>query len=101
METLITDFDSPRIILSTIVRLRTHHYKDMGIDLDEARSFVQCKNCPEIQLLTPKHIFEFPAFHPSALKFSLILLMVSLQEILFSQNASELAAEVVPNYFGV
>ncbi|GFV91626.1 hypothetical protein TNCV_4761911 [Trichonephila clavipes] len=68
---LITDFDSPRIIASTITKLRIQHYKNIKVHPVETRSYIRCKNCPEIQQLKPKHIFEIPAFTPRTLKFGL------------------------------
>ncbi|GFY38368.1 hypothetical protein TNIN_464181 [Trichonephila inaurata madagascariensis] len=53
----------------------------MEIHTDKTRSYIWCKNCPEIQPLTPKHIFECPGFSPKALKQALIPLMDSLQEM--------------------
>ncbi|GFX14118.1 hypothetical protein TNCV_1766141 [Trichonephila clavipes] len=43
---LVTEFDCPRIITSTIARLRTEHLKGMKIHPDKTRSYVQCKHCP-------------------------------------------------------
>ncbi|GFS84960.1 RNA-directed DNA polymerase from mobile element jockey [Trichonephila clavipes] len=51
---LVTEFDCPRIITSTIARLRTEHLKGMKIHPDKTRSYVQCKHCPDLQL-TPNH----------------------------------------------
>ncbi|GFT88512.1 hypothetical protein TNCV_262941 [Trichonephila clavipes] len=59
---LIADLDSPRIITFPIAKLGTHHYKGIKIHPNEERFHAENKNCPEIQLLTPKHIFECPAF---------------------------------------
>ncbi|GFY42555.1 hypothetical protein TNIN_58751 [Trichonephila inaurata madagascariensis] len=76
---LITDLDS----------IKTHHYKGIKIHPYQTRSYIQCKNCPEIQPLRPKHIFECPAFTPIALNLGLTPLINPLQEI---QNAPELSA---------
>ncbi|GFU11942.1 hypothetical protein TNCV_1484081 [Trichonephila clavipes] len=54
---LVTEFDCPRIITSTIARLRTEHLKGMKIHPDKTRSYVQCKHCPDLQL-TPNHILN-------------------------------------------
>ncbi|GFY53243.1 hypothetical protein TNIN_237701 [Trichonephila inaurata madagascariensis] len=75
---LSTNFDSLRIKTSTTTRFRTHHYKGMKIHPDETRSYRECENCPEIKLLTPKHIFECPAFTPKALNVALIPLLEPL-----------------------
>ncbi|GFV32651.1 hypothetical protein TNCV_441431 [Trichonephila clavipes] len=50
---LVTEFDCPRIITSTIARLRTEHLKGMKIHPDKTRSYVQCKHCPDLQLGMP------------------------------------------------
>ncbi|GFU46868.1 hypothetical protein TNCV_640211 [Trichonephila clavipes] len=47
-KTLVTEFDGPRIITSTIARLRTEHLKGMKIHPDKTRSYVQCKHCPDL-----------------------------------------------------
>ncbi|GFX67736.1 RNase H domain-containing protein [Trichonephila clavipes] len=54
---LVTEFDCPRIITSTIARLRTEHLMGMKIHPDKTRSYVQCKHCPDLQL-TPNHILN-------------------------------------------
>ncbi|GFY68606.1 hypothetical protein TNIN_384921 [Trichonephila inaurata madagascariensis] len=90
---LITDFDSPRVITSTIAKLRTHHYKSMKTHSDKTRSYMQCKSCPEIQPLTPKLIFECPAFTPRALNLGLTLHLDPLQGILYGQGAPELTGQ--------
>ncbi|GFW09255.1 hypothetical protein TNCV_2102091 [Trichonephila clavipes] len=56
---LVTEFDCPRIITSTIARLRTEQLKGMKIHTDKTRSYVQCKHCPDLQL-TPNHILKCP-----------------------------------------
>ncbi|GFY11358.1 hypothetical protein TNCV_4473411 [Trichonephila clavipes] len=56
---LVTEFDCPRIITSTIARLRTEHLKGMKIHPDKTRSYVQRKHCPDLQL-TPNHILDMP-----------------------------------------
>ncbi|GFW42395.1 probable RNA-directed DNA polymerase from transposon BS [Trichonephila clavipes] len=53
---LITEFDCPRIITSTIARLRTEHLKGMKIHPDKTRSYVQCKHCPDLQLTRQSHL---------------------------------------------
>ncbi|GFW68963.1 probable RNA-directed DNA polymerase from transposon BS [Trichonephila clavipes] len=45
---LVTEFDCPRIIISTIARLRTEHLKGMKIHPHKTRSYVQCKHCPDL-----------------------------------------------------
>ncbi|GFX57243.1 RNase H domain-containing protein [Trichonephila clavipes] len=64
---LVTEFDCPRIITSTIARLRTEHLKGMKIHPDKTRSYVQCKHCPDLQL-TPNHILECPTVATKLLK---------------------------------
>ncbi|GFX09967.1 hypothetical protein TNCV_4101081 [Trichonephila clavipes] len=90
----ITGFDSPRVISLTIARLRTQLYKGMEIHHDKTRSY-KCKNYPEIQQLTLKHIFECSSFTPTGLKLSLTPHMEALQEILYSQDSPALPAAVV------
>ncbi|GFW28680.1 hypothetical protein TNCV_3713951 [Trichonephila clavipes] len=53
----VTEFDCPRILTSAIARLRTEHLKGMEIHPDRTRSYVQCKHCPDLQLM-PNHILE-------------------------------------------
>ncbi|GFV29277.1 probable RNA-directed DNA polymerase from transposon BS [Trichonephila clavipes] len=65
---LVTEFDCPRIITSTIARLRTEHLKGMKIHLDKTRSYVQGKHCPDLQL-TPNHILECPTSQQSYYKW--------------------------------
>ncbi|GFY64673.1 hypothetical protein TNIN_64131 [Trichonephila inaurata madagascariensis] len=83
------------LITSTITRLRTHHYKGMENHPDKTRSYIQCNNFSEIQPLTPKHIFQCPAFTPRALSLGLTPLMDPLQDILYNQNTPELALTVL------
>lgn len=47
---LISNFNCSRTITSKIVRLRTNHFKDMKVQLDDTRSFVNCRNFPENQI---------------------------------------------------
>ncbi|GFV35907.1 RNase H domain-containing protein [Trichonephila clavipes] len=68
---LVTEFDCPRIITSTIARLRTEHLKGMKIHPDKTRSYVQCKHCPDLQL-TPNHILECPTVATKLLKMGMV-----------------------------
>ncbi|GFX45273.1 hypothetical protein TNCV_2095581 [Trichonephila clavipes] len=67
---LVTEFDCPRIITSTIARLRTEHLKGRKIHPDKTRSYVQCKHCRELQL-TPNHILECPTVATKLLKMGI------------------------------
>ncbi|GFV89163.1 RNase H domain-containing protein [Trichonephila clavipes] len=67
----VTEFDCPRIITSTIARLRTEHLKGMKIHPDKTRSYVQCKHCPDLQL-TPNHILECPTVATKLLKMGMV-----------------------------
>ncbi|GFU14349.1 RNase H domain-containing protein [Trichonephila clavipes] len=80
---LVTEFDCPRIITSTIARLRTEHLKVMKIHPDKTRSYVQCKHCPDLQL-TPNHILECPTVATKLLKMGMVPLRDSLRELLYS-----------------
>ncbi|GFS98317.1 RNase H domain-containing protein [Trichonephila clavipes] len=75
---LVTEFDCPRIITSTIARLRTEHLKGMKIHPDKTRSYVQCKHCPDLQL-TPNHILECPTVATKLLKMGMVPLRDSLR----------------------
>ncbi|GFV94113.1 RNase H domain-containing protein [Trichonephila clavipes] len=68
---LVTEFDCPRIITSTIARLRTEHLKGMKIHPDKTSSYVQCKHCPNLQL-TPNHILEIPTVATKLLKMGMV-----------------------------
>ncbi|GFV32862.1 RNase H domain-containing protein [Trichonephila clavipes] len=68
---LVTEFDVPRILTSTIARLRTEHLKGMKIHPDKTRSYVQCKHCPDLQL-TPNHILECPTVATKLLKMGMV-----------------------------
>ncbi|GFX35074.1 putative RNA-directed DNA polymerase from transposon BS [Trichonephila clavipes] len=82
----VTEFDCPRIITSTIARLRTEHLKGMKIHPDKTRSYVQCKHCPDLQL-TPNHILECPTVATTLLKMGMVPLRDSLRELLYSPDA--------------
>ncbi|GFU22697.1 hypothetical protein TNCV_762741 [Trichonephila clavipes] len=45
---LVTEFDCPRIITSTIARLRIEHHKGMKITPDKTRSYVFNANTAQI-----------------------------------------------------
>ncbi|GFU90180.1 RNase H domain-containing protein [Trichonephila clavipes] len=83
---LVTEFDCPRIITSTIARLRTKHLEGMKIHPDKARSYVQCKHCPDFQF-TPNHILECPTVATKLLKMGMVPLRDSLLELLYSPDA--------------
>ncbi|GFT61608.1 RNase H domain-containing protein [Trichonephila clavipes] len=53
---LVTESDCPRIITSTIARLRTEHLKGMKIHPDKTRSYVQCKHCPDLPTPAQSHL---------------------------------------------
>ena len=93
-EPLITDFDYPRILTSTIARLRTGHFKGMRILSEKTKIYIPCKNCTEAQL-TPDHILECPALTSYILQLGLVPLALELREVLFSRVVLELAAAVL------
>ncbi|GFY05450.1 RNase H domain-containing protein [Trichonephila clavipes] len=98
--TLVTEFDCPRIITSTIARLRTEHLKGMKIHPDKTRSYVQCKHCPDL-LLTPNHILECPTVATKLLKMGMVPLRDSLQELLYSPDAPRIAEAVIKTFDGI
>ncbi|GFU87211.1 hypothetical protein TNCV_1059231 [Trichonephila clavipes] len=91
---LVTEFDCPRIITSTIARLRTEHLKGMKIHPDKTRSYVLCKHCPDLQL-TPNHTLECPTVATKLLKMGMVPLRDSLREILYSPDAPRIAEAVI------
>ncbi|GFX66474.1 probable RNA-directed DNA polymerase from transposon BS [Trichonephila clavipes] len=97
---LVTEFDCPRIITSTIARLRTEHLKGMKIHLDKTRSYVQCKHCPDLQL-TPNHILECPTVATKLLKMGMVPLRDSLWELLYSPDAPRIAEAVIKTFDGI
>ncbi|GFT16173.1 hypothetical protein TNCV_613141 [Trichonephila clavipes] len=96
-KTLVTEFDCPRIITSTIARLRTEHLKGMKIHPDKKRSYVQCKHCPDLQL-TPNHILECPTVATKLLKMGMVPLRDSLRELLYSPDAPRIAEAVIKTF---
>ena len=74
---LITDFDCPRILTSTIARFRMGHFKGMRIFPDKTRTYIPCKNCTDT-LLTPDHIPECSALTPHILQLGLVPLASEL-----------------------
>ncbi|GFS85013.1 RNA-directed DNA polymerase from mobile element jockey [Trichonephila clavipes] len=96
----VTEFDCPRIITSTIARLRTEHLKDMKIHPDKTRSYVQCKHCPDLQL-TPNHILECPTVATKLLKMGMVPLRDSLRELLYSPDAPRIAEAVIKTFDGI
>ncbi|GFX28571.1 hypothetical protein TNCV_1153791 [Trichonephila clavipes] len=96
----VTEFDCPRIITSTIARLRTEHLKGMKIYPDKTRSYVQCKHCPDLQL-TPNHILECPTVATKLLKMGMVPLRDSLRELLYSSDAPRIAEAVIKTFDGI
>ncbi|GFX52346.1 RNase H domain-containing protein [Trichonephila clavipes] len=98
---LVTEFDCPQIITSTIARLRTEHLKGMKIHPDKTRSYVQCcKHCPDLQL-TPNPILEYPTVATKLLKMGMVPLRDSLREILYSPDAFRIAEAVIKTSDGI
>ncbi|GFX18125.1 hypothetical protein TNCV_1578041 [Trichonephila clavipes] len=97
---LVTEFDCPRIITSTIARLRTEHLKGMKIHLHKTRSYVQCKHWPDLQL-TPNHILECPTVATKLLKMGMVPLRDSLRELLYSPDAPRIAEAVIKTFEGI
>ncbi|GFX32411.1 RNase H domain-containing protein [Trichonephila clavipes] len=97
---LVTEFDCPRIITSTIARLRTEHLKGMKIHPDKIRSYVQCKHCPDLQL-TPNHMLECPTVATKLLKMGMVPLRDSLRELLYSPDAPRIAEAVIKTFDGI
>ncbi|GFW45658.1 RNase H domain-containing protein [Trichonephila clavipes] len=95
-----TEFDSPRIITSTIARLRTEHLKGIKIHPDKTRSYVHCKHCPDLQL-SPNHILECPTVATKLLKMRMVPLRDSLREILYSPDAPRIAEAVIQTFDGI
>ncbi|GFX04199.1 RNase H domain-containing protein [Trichonephila clavipes] len=96
----VTEFDCPRIITSTIARLRTEHFKGMKIHPDKTRSYVKCKHCPDLQL-TPNHILKCPIVATKLLKMGMVPLRDSLREILYSPDAPRIAEAVIKTFDGI
>ncbi|GFU17037.1 RNase H domain-containing protein [Trichonephila clavipes] len=96
----VTEFDCPRIITSTIARLRTEHLKGMKIHPDKTRSYVQCKHCPDLQL-TPNHILERSTVATKLLKMGMVPLRDSLRELLYSPDAPRIAETVIKTFDGI
>ncbi|GFU46394.1 RNase H domain-containing protein [Trichonephila clavipes] len=96
----VTEFDCPRIITSTIARLRTKHLKGMKIHRDKTRSYVQCKHCPDLQL-TPNHILECLTVTTKLLKMGMVPLRDSLRELLYSPDAPRIAEAVIKTFDGI
>ncbi|GFW16931.1 hypothetical protein TNCV_2760591 [Trichonephila clavipes] len=99
-KTLVTEFDCPLIITSTIARLRIEHLKGMKIHPDKTRSYVQCKHCPDLQL-TPNHILECPTVATKLLKMGMVPLRDSLRELLYSPDAPRIAEAVIKTFDGI
>ncbi|GFU14095.1 RNase H domain-containing protein [Trichonephila clavipes] len=97
---LVTEFDCPRIITSTIAKLRTEHLKGMKIHRDKTRSYVQCKHCPDLQL-TPNHILECPTVATKLLKMGMVPLRDSLRELLYGPDAPRIAEAVIKTFDGI
>ncbi|GFX31874.1 RNase H domain-containing protein [Trichonephila clavipes] len=97
---VVTEFDCPRIITSTVARLRTKHLKGMKIHPDKTRSYVQCKHCPDLQL-TPNHILECPTVATKLLQMGMVPLRDSLPELLYSPNAPRIAEALIKTFDGI
>ncbi|GFW91968.1 reverse transcriptase domain-containing protein [Trichonephila clavipes] len=97
---LVTEFDCPRFITSTIARLRTEHLKGMKIHPDKTRSYVQCKHCLDLQL-TPNHILECSTVATNLLKMRMVPLRDSLRELLYSPDAPRIAEAVIKTFDGI
>ncbi|GFT69136.1 RNase H domain-containing protein [Trichonephila clavipes] len=97
---LVTEFDCPRIITSTIARLRTEHLKGMKIHPEKTRSYVQCKHCPDLEL-TPNHILECLTVATKLLKMGMVPLRDSLREILYSPDVPRIAEAVIKTFDGI
>ncbi|GFX97814.1 RNase H domain-containing protein [Trichonephila clavipes] len=97
---LVTEFDCPRIITSTIARLRTEHLKGTKIHPDKTRSYVQCKHCPDLQF-TRNHILECPTAATKLLKMGMVPLRDSLRELLYSPDAPRIAEAVIKTFDGI
>ncbi|GFU79650.1 RNase H domain-containing protein [Trichonephila clavipes] len=97
---LVTEFDCPRIITSTIARLRTEHLKGMKIHPDKTRSYVQYKHCPDLQL-TPNHILECPTVATKLLKMGMVPLRGLFVELLYSPDAPRIAEAVIKTFDGI
>ncbi|GFU34322.1 hypothetical protein TNCV_1991181 [Trichonephila clavipes] len=57
---VIPEINCNHVISTTIVRLRTRHFKGIEISPDGQRSYNTCPHCPNIQL-SPNHIFNCPS----------------------------------------
>ncbi|GFT39261.1 RNase H domain-containing protein [Trichonephila clavipes] len=55
----LPELNYSREITTTIIRLRTKHFKGMKILPDGSRSYGECEHCPCTQL-DPKHLFSCP-----------------------------------------
>ena len=75
---LITYFDCPRILTSTIARLRTGQFKGMRILPAKTRIYILCKNCTDAKL-TLDCIPECPALTPHILPLDLVPLASELR----------------------
>ncbi|GFX41556.1 hypothetical protein TNCV_3109521 [Trichonephila clavipes] len=94
---LVTEFDCPRIIASIIARLRNEHLKGMKIHPDKTGSYVQCKHCPDLQLV-PNYILECPTVTAKLLKMGMVSLRDSLREILYSLEAPRITEAVIKTF---
>ncbi|PRD29685.1 UNVERIFIED_CONTAM: hypothetical protein NCL1_28619 [Trichonephila clavipes] len=71
-----------REIISTIIRLKTKHFKGMKILPDGSRSYVECRHCPGIQL-DLKHLLSCPSIVGALFKIDNDCSM----DILYSERA--------------
>ncbi|GFY17590.1 transposable element Tc3 transposase [Trichonephila clavipes] len=95
----VTEFDCPRIITSTIARLRTEHLKGTKIHPDKTRSYVQCQHCPDLQL-TPNHISS-PNHRNKVTKNGNGPSGGFLRKLLFSPDAPRIAEAVIKTFDGI
>ncbi|PRD22890.1 UNVERIFIED_CONTAM: hypothetical protein NCL1_47888 [Trichonephila clavipes] len=73
----IFNISGDNLIIKTIARIRTGHYRGMKFDRDGRISYRNCDNCPDTEL-TPAHIFVCPA------------ILAALQEIVVLFSSTKL-----------
>ncbi|GFV11413.1 hypothetical protein TNCV_1046321 [Trichonephila clavipes] len=71
--------------------------RGMKIHTDKTRLYVQCKQCPDLQL-TPNHILECPTVVTKLLKMGMVPLRDSLRELLYSPDAPRIAEAVIKTF---
>ncbi|GFV73028.1 hypothetical protein TNCV_3951691 [Trichonephila clavipes] len=100
LRSYVTEFDCPRIITSTIARLRTEHFKGMKIHQTRQDHMFNAKHCPDLQL-TPNHILNAQPSQQSWLKMGMVPLRDSLWELLYSPDAPRIAEAVIKTFDGI